>query len=104
MVPAGWALCDGTNGTPDLTDKFIVGAGGSYSIGDEGGADTIDIRHNHDDGSLAAANDTHGHDVAGNTGSDAHGHDVTGNTGNSLSAAQDILPPYYALAWIMRVM
>lgn len=28
-VPAGWHLCDGTNGTPDLRDQFIVGAGGS---------------------------------------------------------------------------
>jgi len=27
-VPGGWALCDGTNGTPDLRERFIVGAGG----------------------------------------------------------------------------
>lgn len=26
-IPSGWALCDGTNGTPDLRDRFIVGAG-----------------------------------------------------------------------------
>ena len=26
-IPTGWALCDGTNGTPDLTDRFILGAG-----------------------------------------------------------------------------
>ena len=27
-APTGWSLCDGTNGTPDLRDKFIVGASG----------------------------------------------------------------------------
>lgn len=30
-IPAGWALCDGNNTTPDLRDRFIVGAGGAYS-------------------------------------------------------------------------
>lgn len=33
-IPAGWALCDGNNGTPDLTDKFIIGAGSSFNPGD----------------------------------------------------------------------
>lgn len=32
-IPAGWALCDGTNGTPDLRDRFVVGAGGSRGVG-----------------------------------------------------------------------
>jgi len=31
-VPAGWQICDGTNGTPDLRDKFVVGAGNSYTL------------------------------------------------------------------------
>jgi len=30
-IPAGWALCDGNNGTPDLRGRFVVGAGGSYN-------------------------------------------------------------------------
>lgn len=30
-IPSGWALCNGSNGTPDLRDKFIIGSGGSYS-------------------------------------------------------------------------
>lgn len=33
-IPAGWQLCDGTNGTPDLRDKFIIGAGNTYSPDD----------------------------------------------------------------------
>lgn len=36
-IPQGWKLCDGTNGTPNLKDKFIVGAGGEYAVGDSGG-------------------------------------------------------------------
>jgi hypothetical protein len=40
-VPAGWALCNGSNGTPDLTGRFLVGAGAAYNPGDIGGADTV---------------------------------------------------------------
>lgn len=36
-IPAGYVICDGTNGTPDLRDRFIVGAGNSYSVGNTGG-------------------------------------------------------------------
>jgi hypothetical protein len=36
-IPSGYVICDGTNGTPDLRDRFIVGAGNSYSVGNNGG-------------------------------------------------------------------
>ena len=39
-IPPGWSLCDGTNGTPDMTDKFIMGAGLSFAVGNEGGWET----------------------------------------------------------------
>ena len=42
-IPIGWALCNGQNGTPDLRDRFIVGAGGKYTTGEIGGND----QHNH---------------------------------------------------------
>jgi len=45
-IPVGWALCDGRNGTPDLRDRFIVGAGGSYNVGDTGGANTVTLNTN----------------------------------------------------------
>jgi hypothetical protein len=38
--PDEWELCDGNNGTPDLTDLFVRGAGGSYTLGDDGGSAT----------------------------------------------------------------
>ena len=64
-IPVGWALCDGTGGTPDLRDKFIVGAGtgGSYGVGDTGGATSAT--------STAAG----AHDHSGNTG--GHALDIT---------------------------
>lgn len=37
-IPAGWLLCDGLNSTPDLRDRFIVGATNSYAVGATGGA------------------------------------------------------------------
>lgn len=40
-IPNGFALCDGKNGTPDLRDKFLVGAGASYALGNIGGASSV---------------------------------------------------------------
>jgi microcystin-dependent protein len=42
-IPVGWALCDGSNGTPDLRDRFIVGAGGNYNVGNTGGSNTVTL-------------------------------------------------------------
>lgn len=39
-IPAGWALCDGTGGTPNLNDTYVMGSGGSKTIGQTGGAKT----------------------------------------------------------------
>lgn len=36
-IPAGWAVCDGQGGLPDLRDRFIVGAGNTYPVGLTGG-------------------------------------------------------------------
>jgi hypothetical protein len=45
-IPRGWQLCDGTNGTPNLKDRFIVGAGHSYSPGNTGGEDHVTLNTN----------------------------------------------------------
>ena len=39
-IPRGWALCDGTNGTPDLLDRFVVASGRNYPQGSKGGAES----------------------------------------------------------------
>jgi hypothetical protein len=47
-IPAGYVLCNGNNGTPDLRDRFIVGAGSTYAVDATGGsADAIVVSHNH---------------------------------------------------------
>ena len=53
-IPQGWVLCNGSNGTPNLQDRFVVGAGHSYRIGDTGGASNVTLtlsempRHGHE--------------------------------------------------------
>jgi len=42
-IPTGWVICDGTNSTPDLRDRFVIGAGGSYSPGNTGGASSVSL-------------------------------------------------------------
>ncbi len=42
-IPTGWALCDGTNGTPDLTEKFIFSVSAGEDPGTEGGG----VSHSH---------------------------------------------------------
>ena len=50
-IPTGWVICDGTSSTPDLRDRFVVGAGSTYAVGATGGAATMAhthaIDHNH---------------------------------------------------------
>lgn len=42
-IPDGWALCDGTNGTPDLRDRFVLGAGSKYGVGAKGGEEAVTL-------------------------------------------------------------
>ena len=59
-IPAGWYLCNGSNSTPDLRNRFIVGAGSTYAVGATGGsADAIVVSHTH-----TATDSGHTHSVA----------------------------------------
>jgi microcystin-dependent protein len=42
-IPSGWYLCDGSNGTPNLTDRFIIGAGSTYAVNATGGATSVTL-------------------------------------------------------------
>ena len=42
-IPSGWNLCDGTNGTPDLRNRFVVAAGDTYAVGATGGSDSVTL-------------------------------------------------------------
>jgi hypothetical protein len=86
-IPAGYVLCNGNNGTPDLRDRFIVGAGSTYAVDATGGsADAIVVSHNHTATSVVT-DPGHSH---GNRGtSQVHGNRRRFNT-NLLDAGQSI--------------
>ena len=86
-IPDGWQICDGTNGTRDLRNRFVVGAGSTYSPSATGGsADAALPSHTHTATSTStftgAALGTHSHGVTDN----GHTHTVT-NTGGAHNAA-----------------
>jgi hypothetical protein len=67
-IPSGWLLCDGTNSTPDLRNRFVVGAGSTYAVNATGGsADAIIVSHTHT-GTTASTSLTGSMDVAANGG------------------------------------
>lgn len=62
-IPSGWVLCNGSNGTPDLRNRFVVGAGSTYSVDATGGsADAIVASHTHT-ATTAITDPGHDHDV-----------------------------------------
>jgi len=77
----GWQLCDGSNGTPDLQDQFLVGAGDTYELDDTGGAATVDLEHSHTVASHAHSLPSHNHTVAAHTHSiPSHRHTMAAHT------------------------
>lgn len=131
-IPTGWALCDGQNGRPNLTDRFVLGYG-KRAVGVTGGAETVTLgtshmpSHNHavtltTDGSHSHSftayhanfrhegtasegstkDDGDGSFSIGTSTNGAHTHSASsGYTGGN--AAHDNMPPYYVLAFIIRV-
>jgi microcystin-dependent protein len=89
-IPSGFVICDGTSGTPDLRDRFVVGAGSSYAVAATGGANTVALAeanlaaHTHSVSGTTASDGAHTHNVSGNTSNTgAHTHNVSGNTSNT---------------------
>jgi hypothetical protein len=107
-IPSGWALCDGTNSTPNLTDRFVVGAGNTYSVADSGGNNSVNIYHTHPYSGTTGNNSGlagQGLSAGGFYGYalNFHTHDYSGTTGGWGSTTLDTRPPYYALAFIMKL-
>jgi microcystin-dependent protein len=132
-IPDGWFLCDGSNGTPDLRDRFIIGArqddtgvaktNVTGSLTQSGGSkDAILVSHNHTATSVVTdPGHTHNVTVLGTLGGTTAGlMDRDDNTARATTSATTgitvattistegssgtdaNLPPYYALAFIMR--
>lgn len=108
-IPVGWALCDGNNGTPNLLDRFIVGAGSTYAVGNTGGSNTVTLTveeipsHKHSE--IKPEKGYTAYDAIGSSTSqlyvDAGETTSTGNTGGG--QPHENRPPYYALAYIMKL-
>jgi hypothetical protein len=124
-IPAGYALCNGSNGTPDLRDRFVVGAGSTYAVNATGGsADSVVVSHTH---SATSAVTDPGHLHTFTNYSTAAGGSVTPQINNAntfttyntnsaftgitvattnatagVSGTNANLPPYYALCYIMK--
>ena len=80
-IPSGWVLCNGSNSTPDLRNRFVVGAGtgSNYSVGDTGGSnDATLVSHSHGAGNYGT-NNTGGHSHGGNTSNSGNHHHGGGN-------------------------
>lgn len=121
-IPSGWALCNGANGTPDLRNRFVVGAGSTYAIGATGGADTVTLTVAQMPAHAHTATDAgHAHSIQTKIGLGVQSgkstpcwvRERTVNTGLGYAritvqaagggAAHENRPPYYALAYIMKL-
>ena len=111
-IPEGYVLCDGNNGTPNLTDKFVIGAGSTYPVGETGGESvhilTIDEmpKHSHkmkyDSTGWTAIRQSSGtNGIVENTTSSYDGQYSTEEVGNG--NAHNNMPPYYSLCYIMKI-
>jgi hypothetical protein len=124
-IPSGWLLCDGSNSTPDLRNRFVVGATSTYAVGATGGsADAIVVSHTHT-ATSTVTDPGHTHNYGQNertqvgqdngvaydsepssaftTSSSTTGITVaTTNASAGSSGTNANLPPYYALCYIMK--
>lgn len=109
-APSGWAICNGQNGTPDLRDRFIVGTGSSYSLGNTGGANSVTLTtaqmpsHKH----TTSVDNTNLFPSSGQTSigfGGAGSYPATTFTMNNEGGGQshENRPPYYALMFIMKL-
>jgi hypothetical protein len=126
-IPSGWLLCNGSSGTPDLRDRFVVGAGSTYAVAATGGsANATLVSHTHTATTTATdSGHTHLSNAMGlingtinftGTGGTPYNNGNNTNTASStanitatttidtagVSGTNANLPPYYALAYIMK--
>ena len=96
-IPSGWYLCNGSNGTPDLRNRFIVGAGSgsSYSVGNTGGSNTVTLSTSQ---IPAHSHTTNNHSHNASVSDPGHGHSVSvsdpGHSHNTSVTGAKLFPGY----------
>ena len=132
-IPHGWAVCDGSNNTPDLKGRFILGSSNTKKLGSKGGLERVILNinempsHNHNARTKPSGSHIHGiatrqddyntNGGAGpsygrDNGSYARRHNTQngGNHNHSLvvdknggNQSHENMPPYYVLVYIMKI-
>ena len=106
-IPAGWYLCDGRNGTPDLRGRFVIAAGGAYAAGTSGDG-SIPLTSVSISFSLplsASGGDGLFTDriwPGGNGGGQGISGTYTGSGSGSFGTGTKVIATYYALAFVMK--
>jgi len=113
-IPTGWQFCDGTNGTPDLRDRFVVGArqdSGGVSMTNVSGSLTKiggEAKHTLTIAEMPAHSHSYNEPIFpsrydGHSSPLCTGTQVTNSSSVGGSQPHNILPPYYALCFIMKI-
>lgn len=108
-IPAGWHLCDGTDGTPDLQDKFVLGAGTAHKVGETGGEEKVALTisqlpyHSHTVSVKGAGNATMGKHITANLSEELYEKSTISTSSAGNDVAHENMPPYYALCYIMKL-
>ena len=102
-IPTGWVLCDGTSGTPNLADRFVLGVNTGQDPGTVGGSSSHD--HSVDPPNTVSSMGSVFTWVSQSSSEQAvniqpHDHDVDIAAFNSALASN--VPPYFRLAFIMK--
>ena len=111
--PTGWALCNGLNGTPNLTNKFVLGSGKKYELGKTGGSSEHVLALNEIPNHNHAVGFTSYYTAQALVTQDGLGKTYQNGYTNSLNAvpmektggngAHNNMHPYYVLAFIMKL-
>lgn len=108
-IPTGWHLCNGEDGTFDLRGMFILGAGGTYNLGDSGGSEEVTLTveqmpaHAHSVPATTKSGTISGAYIVANVESGSHYGSGVSTTSNGSSVPHSNMPPYKALYYIQKI-
>jgi microcystin-dependent protein len=111
-APEGWALCDGNNGTPNLTGRFILGSGAGSGLtsrtnGQSGGAESVTLTEeqmpSHTHGYVVVNSPWPPGDMGNRTDNVWRGAEFTTSLPAGGDKPHDNMPPFYVLTYIMKL-